>query len=144
MTLTTQRRKPAASYGTDDFAARLAARETALGIAPIVQDVTQVHPADVVSDASPIISQADVGTDSPLPESWEGVVVTSARGWFGQYTIRHWFGNRTVYVCGDPAGHVATGYWRRDRRMDGTGQGYLCYRCWIHQANEYGIFEKGR
>ena len=138
MTLTTfaQRRKPAASYGTDDFAARLAAREAALGIVPAPHELHQ--------PIVPAASTPDAETASSLPESWEGVVVTSARGWFGQHTIRHWLGNRTVYVCGDPAGHVAAGYWRRDRRMDGNGQGYVCFRCWIHQANEYGIFEKRR
>lgn len=79
-------------------------------------------------------------TTQPTVDRW-GNAITSARGWFGQYTIRHWFGNRTVYVCGDAAGHVAAGYWRLDGRME-RGQGYVCARCWIHEAGLYGIAER--
>ena len=68
--------------------------------------------------------------------------ITSARGWYGQFTVACQRTGRTVYVCGQPEQHIRQGFWRRDRRMDGNGQGWLCTVCWTLEAGVHGIFER--
>lgn len=82
---------------------------------------------------------APVTVETRLPP---GVTIVSEPRLNGAYVIRHWLGNRTVYVCGSPEQHVRAGYWRRDKRMDGNGQGWLCTTCWTLEAGLYGIFER--
>lgn len=143
MTLLTYRRRQtqqAALFGTDDFAATLAAREAKLGLNTTATAKTRA-PAPVLDDPSPE-EEAPTVDDGVRRDPW-GNVITSKVGWFGQYAIKHWNGNRTVYVCGDPAEHVQHAYWRLDGRME-RGQGYICTRCWTIQAGLYGIDERGR
>ena len=154
----TQPRTPATAYGTDTFAAHLAAREAALGIAPIAQELHKniPQPGGVTADASAPDAaphepnMGDMGTAghsetmlSPAEDArrrW-GIVATSAPRLDGAYTFtcRTWDpGGRVVYVCGSPAAHVAAGHWRLDRRME-RGQGYICAMCWCYESGLYGI-----
>ena len=143
-----QRRTPATTaYGTDTFAAHVAAREAALGIAQTTQDVTQADNTtgrcDETSDdpdAAPPMGDMGVRCDR-----W-GNVITSAPRLDGAYTFtsRTWeSGGRTVYVCGNPAAHVAAGHWTLDGRMS-AGQGYVCARCWPQVARQWGIGREWR
>lgn len=139
-----RRNQRAATYGTDDFAAILAEREAALGlvdVSPIVGIVT-ITPTDPSTDQSSAVADVDVDDGETRRDRW-GNPITSALGWFGQHTIRHWSGNRTVYVCGaahigpnQPGSHLE--YWTLDGRM-GRGQGYICARCFTLEAGLYAL-----
>lgn len=133
------------AYGSPTFAAHLAEREAALGIAQTTQDVTQADNTtgrcDETSDdpdAAP--PMGDMGQANVRRDAW-GNVITSAPRLDGAYTFvsRTWErGGRTVYVCGSPAAHVAAGHWQLDGRMS-AGQGYVCARCWAAVARQWGI-----
>ena len=134
-----------AHYGTDDFAAHLAAREAALGLAGIAQTTQGVHkpipqPGSASGSATDPDASPPMGDMGVKRDAW-GNVVTSAPRLDGAYTFtsRTWeLGGRTVYVCGSPAAHVAAGHWRLDRRME-RGQGYICAMCWCYESGLYGI-----
>ena len=143
------------AYGTDTFAAHLAAREAALGLAALgipqtTQDVTQVDcatgPCD--GDASALNPQdaaPPMGDMGVKRYDW-GNAITSAPRLDGAYTFtsRTWgSGGRTVFVCGSPAAHVAGGYWQLDGRMS-AGQGYVCAHCWAAVARQWGIGREWR
>ena len=138
--MTTARRKRRSAYGCDDFTARLAAREAALGLAQqpstnvlaVTQDnfaTTQHTAPDAAPPESPM---GDMGHDA-----W-GNAYLSKPGLLGQYTIRsQWHRDgRTVYVCGSPAAHARAGHWRFDGRIaTGQGQGYVCALCFPTAAS---------
>lgn len=92
------------TYGTDDFASRLAAREAALGLAGIVQEVTQVYPTAVLPDSEP----ADAGTPPPLPgdadvpgdvrrDVWGNAIISGDER--GPHIIRSLWDGRLIRVC---------------------------------------------
>ena len=132
-------------YGTDTFAAHLAAREAALGITQTTQDITQANSAIGLCDGDADTPDAappsgDMGVQAVRCDAW-GNVVTSAPRLDSAYTFvcRTWEpGGRVVYVCGSPAAHVAAGHWTLDGRMS-AGQGYVCGRCWPQVARQWGI-----
>ena len=147
-------------YGTDTFAAHLAAREAALGLAGIAQTTQGVHkpipqPGSASGsatdpDASP--PMGDMGqTETALSPAEDarrrwGIVATSAPRLDGAYTFtsRTWEpGGRVVYVCGSPAAHVAAGHWTLDGRMS-AGQGYVCALCHPQMARQWGIGREWR
>ena len=136
------------AYGSPTFAAHLAAREAALGLAGIAQTTQELHksipqpdgvtPADAASpDAS---ATWDMGVRR---DAWDNVIVSGPR-LNGAYVMRHWYGNRVVYVCGAPEQHVKQEMWRRDGRVEGNGQGFICCACHVYEAGLYGIFERER
>ena len=133
------------AYGTDTFAAHLAAREAALGLAGITQNTQGVHkpipqPGSASGSATDPDASPPMGDMGVKRDDW-GNAITSAPRLDGAYTFtsRTWEpGGRTVYVCGSPAAHVAAGHWRLDRRME-RGQGYICAMCWCYESGLYGI-----
>ena len=137
------------AYGSPSFAAHLAAREAALGIAQATQGVHKtipqpgsVTPAD--TDAAP--PMGDMGQQANVRRDAWGNAITSAPRLDGAYTFvsRTWEpGGRVVYVCGSPAAHVAGGYWQLDGRMS-AGQGYVCARCFAAVARQWGIGREWR
>ena len=140
-------------YGSPTFAASLAEREAALGLAGITQttqDVTQVDcatgPCDGDASAmNPQDAAPPMGDMGLRRDAW-GNVVTSAPRLDSAYTFvcRTWEpGGRVVYVCGSPAAHVAAGHWTLDGRMS-AGQGYVCVRCWADVARRWGIGREWR
>ncbi len=116
--LTTRRRKPAASYGTDDFTARLAAREAALGIAPIIQELHKpiTQPNSAPADDTP----ADAGTASPLPgrdgrrDAFGNVIISGDER--GPHVIRSRWNGRLVQVCAEWRTGKHTVWWQFDER----------------------------
>ena len=141
------------TYGTDDFAAHLAAREAALGLAGITQTTQELHkpipqpgstPGDA-SDPDAAPHEPNMGDMGVKRDDW-GNAITSAPRLDGAYafTSRTWEPcGRTVYVCGSPAAHVAAGHWTLDGRMS-AGQGYVCVRCWPQVARQWGIGREWR
>ena len=133
-------------YGTDTFAAHLAAREAALGITQTTQDITQANSAIGLCDGDADTPDAappsgDMGVQAVRCDAW-GNAITSAPRLDSAYTFtsRTWeSGGRMVYVCGSPAAHVAGGYWRLDRRME-RGQGMICAKCWCYESGLYGLY----
>lgn len=156
-------RPPAASYGTDDFAAHLAAREQRLGLAAGItqatQDVTQVDRAtgqcdgdtddpDAAPPEPPMGDMGDMG-DMGADEKhdrWRNEYLTPP-GLLGQYTIRsQWHRDgRVIYVCGQPGAHARAGHWRFDARTTAgrwQGQGYICAMCFCIESGMYGGYER--
>jgi hypothetical protein len=138
--MTTAQRKRRSAYGCDDFTARLAAREAALGLAdaPIIQELHKsippqsdnTAPADTAPDAAP--PMGDMGHDR-----W-GNAYLSKPGLLGQYVTRGWYDGRVVYVCGDTGKRDMSErthwrQWKRDARDD--GQGWMCPICWPQCAS---------
>lgn len=82
---------------------------------------------------------ATTSAETRLPP---GVTILSAQRLNGAYIIRHWLNNRTVYVCGQPEQHVRAGYWRRDGRMEGNGQGWICTVCHTLECGLYGTADR--
>ena len=138
--MTTARRKRRSAYGCDDFTARLAAREAALGITQTAQDVTQAdHGAGVMVTSPDSVGRGERGSQSgDMGHDRWGNAYLSKPGLLGQYTIRsQWHRDgRTVYVCGSPAAHARAGHWRFDGRIaTGQGQGYVCALCFPTAAS---------
>ena len=137
-------------YGTDTFAAHLAAREAALGLAGIAQTTQGVHkpipqPGSASGSATDPDASPPMGDMGVKRDDW-GNAITSAPRLDSAYTFvcRTWEpGGRVVYVCGSPAAHVAGGYWQLDGRMS-AGQGYVCVRCWADVARRWGIGREWR
>ena len=138
------------AYGTDTFAAHLAAREAALGLAGITQNTQGVHkpipqPGSASGSATDPDASPPMGDMGVRCDRW-GNAITSAPRLDSAYTYtsRTWEpGGRTVYVCGSPAAHVAAGHWTLDGRMS-AGQGYVCARCWPQVARQWGIGREWR
>ena len=137
-------------YGTDTFAAHLAAREAALGLAGIAQTTQGVHkpipqPGSASGSATDPDASPPMGDMGVKRDDW-GNAITSAPRLDGAYTFtsRTWgSGGRTVFVCGSPAAHVAAGHWQLDGRMS-AGQGYVCAACWADVARQWGIGREWR
>lgn len=80
-------------------------------------------------------------TPAVAVDAWGNTIIAGPR-LNGAYTIRHWLNSRVVYVCGSPEQHVRAGMWRRDGRMEGNGQGWICSTCHTLESGLYGVFER--
>ncbi len=140
MTLTTRprRRKPAASYGTADFTARLVAREAALGIAPITQEL---HKSIAQPDSASADTPADGRKASPLPgrdghrdvsRDAFGNVIISGDPATGAYTMRSQWSGRLVQVCAEWRTGKHTIWWQFDEAQMRP----VCQRCFGWQGKK--------
>ncbi len=122
MTLTRRRTRPAITYGTADFTTRLAAREAALGIAPIIQEL---HKSIAQPDSASAATPADGRKASPLPgrdgrrdasRDAFGNVIISGDPATGAYTMRSQWNGRLVQVCAEWRTGKHTIWWQFDER----------------------------
>jgi len=135
--MTTAQRKRRSVYGCDDFTARLAAREAALGLAQqhgtnvlVVTQANSATPQHTAPDAAP--SEPNVGDmGNRGHDAWGNAYLSKPR-LDGAYVARGWYDGRVVYVCGSPAAHVQ--HWR----LDGRGTGCICCHCFPLDAGLYG------
>ncbi len=136
-------RKPRTTYGSDDFTTMLAEREAALGLA--VADVAETTPDAPIAPAmtAPATAPATASAPADYGRDRFGNRITSARGWYGQYTVECQRTGRTVYVCGAPEQHIRQGCWRLDSRW-WDGQGYICSTCFTVECGRYGIADERR